>query len=181
MEIASGLVLENVGVRIVMASTVSMTFFTLLRRVGSLTMLGSIQSNLGQSLSSIKYPGMVQLEQTQNMILNDTGFIDLTDFSNLKCIGSMQFLKNQDLRSLAGLENARLITQGPGISVLVQGNGLLVSVQNVTSLRTMAGCEAGSNTTGPTGGFFMDNVCPKPIESWVAFCRVWQFSRCADN
>jgi hypothetical protein len=172
-EITSDLTIENVGLK--NGVTLALKFFTKLQRVAGLTVLGSTQNIPGDANGYfVGMAGMMNLEQTKALTLNNTSLGSFSDFSGLRCVGGMQLLNNPWLSALDELDNVRLTMEGPGTSVLLKGNRKLKPPQ-LSGLRMMAGCE-GRPLAG--GNLFIDTACPDPISSWPALCRVVQLLAC---
>jgi hypothetical protein len=177
-EMTGNLTVENIGVNI--DAPVSLNFFTKLRRINILTIIGTQNAAFEGINFIVGFPGLNNLDQLNGVNLIRTSLSDVDFFGNLRCVGIMQFFNNIQLKSLDGIQNTRVgiteLRQGlDGSDMLLTGQKALVGPESLIPLSKMAGCGAQPR---PAGGLFIDTTCPTIIDSWAALCGILQTQRC---
>lgn len=102
-------------------------------------------------------PGLVNLRQVYDytpgaaqlgsLIVQNTGFADMTSFAGLSCPpGFIYFNKNRQLGTLSGLGALAFPTSSPGVTLVATANALS-GPASVQPLRVLAGCSVGGTNS----------------------------------
>jgi hypothetical protein len=178
-EMTGDLVIENIAVNI--DAPVFLQFFTELQRVRSLSITGTRNPPVSSISFIAGFPGLMKLQQAQQLSVIKTSLPDVDFLANLRCVGVMTFIDNVVLTSLQGMQDTRvgipeLRNGSEGNDLTLTGQTSLVGVDSLTPLAKVAGCQRGPR---PPGSLYIEKTCQDVIDSWAALCGILQTLDCS--